>query len=153
MFIADPVINWVLSLECMCSFPLVCRCEKSPKRSCKAKLLRASAWGDRALEASPVAPQLRNWLLASGGQTPDDAVPLLCWIWTALNIHYTTELVPAYFRIILSQSLFRQPLACHLVYVSIFSRDPSMPCFPGCLKLLLTVKSHSWLYCDTEQRP
>lgn len=126
MFITDPVINWILSLECVLSSALGLQAWKNLRNS----LARWSSHSCEPEDTGPHRPALQHlhFLISfwSFSDFPWLHGHLLCWIWTDWNIHCITELVSAYFRVITSQSLFRQPLASLLFYVSIFSWGPGL---------------------------
>jgi hypothetical protein len=124
LFITDPVINWPLSPDACSSF-FAWRVWKTQKWPCKV---------EASSHVSLKGAELR-------GQTPSTSVLELAFDagWSSLaicpssllnravlNIHCNTQLFSEHFRIIVPQSLFRQPLASFLVYVSVFSWDPGL---------------------------
>lgn len=125
MFITDPVINWTLSPAGRLCFSWACRCEKSQDRPRPMRHPLSLACEDQTSEASPAAPSSSNWLWTSGG-LPFAHSPLLCGTCSALSMHYAPEPGSAYFRIVISRSLFRQPLASLVVYVRVFSGGPCL---------------------------
>lgn len=129
MLITDPLINWIVSLECMLFFPSGVQVWKISEI-----VLQGEASTHVCLRAPDcVGPPLSTFVFSLAFDVEQLVLttkpsPLLRL--DRLNIHYTPELVSAYFRIIISQSLFRQPLASLSVYISIFS----WALFPGASK-------------------